>query len=160
MSNAEETKLVLARAIAGAMDEASRQIAYAIIALFSGSEDDLKKASSGIPANKVIHIKVLLALEKVAEVLNIILGFSDDQAKERSEAELSLVSFFADKGRIKDAWERVWFISDPERKASAMQRIALDEEKVIKRMAEEIAELRLKLALAESGAAQGPKSSE
>ena len=149
MPDIDEKKLELAREIANGMDEASNQRVFAVIALFSGVKKDLDKANSVIPANKVVYIKVLLALGNEKEAATVIQGLSrEDEGKNRSEAEKAFAFFYVSQGRIEDAKNRVYDISDPSHKVVVLQEIARCREKMMKKMDDELAELRSKLALA------------
>ncbi len=160
MTDITDKKLALARRMADGINEPVKSVVYGIIALLSGDEEDRKKIGCGVPANRVILIEVLLGLGIESEALSVMAGFSFDQLEEKSEAYLSFVFFLVDRGRAEEALKKAWCIVNPEKKARAYAYIAEAQKKLIDKQAEEAAELRRKLASAESGAAQESKTTE
>ena len=150
MSDVDEKRLELAREIANEMEELARQKVFAVIALFSGNKKDLDIANGGTPIGKVVYIRILLALEKEKEAIDVVRGLSaTDQEKERSEAETAIVCFFVNKNRIEEAFDRIQFIFDVGWKAHALRVIADAQRRVIIKMEEENKGLRQKTVPAE-----------
>lgn len=148
MADIAEKKLDLARRIAEGMEELPRQRAYAIIALFSGNESDLRNANGVNPTNKVIYIRVLLALGKAAEAMEVVKGLSlNENSAERNRAEEEIALFLVSQGKIEEAKGRLFgHVSDPTCRANILQAIVNSQDDMI-------SGLQRKLTLAESGAA-------
>ena len=165
MPGAEEKKLDLARKIADSLDESARQKAYAMIALFSGCECDLNEANSSIASNKVLFIKVLLALGREQEAINAAAGFcilaSDEKEKYESEAEADIILFLLGEGRINDARARLYRIGDSYWKVVVLGQLVDKQTEVIQKKDDEIASLQTRAAaFSEPSGAERPKTAE
>lgn len=139
----EKAILDLAREIAFTVDESTRPRVFALIALFSRSADDIKLATSTLAANKVILIKVLLALSEEREALNVAASFNrDNEKEEKSEAELAIVTYYLFKEIMPKAKERLLAVRGDNHKVIALSRFVKKQTEIIEKRDREIAELQ------------------